>query len=169
MDDKIGTASLRPYDDSPGYDLISLGLVVFVTLLIGVWGTYFFRQPPPGIEDYTQVRNRTDLSTPAGHLELARWTEFNLKTVHRDHLPLEFKEHLQKALVPGASPEARAWAREWYGRRSAFLEARDRQAFNAAAHLELAELCQQVGMEEEAKREREKILKVRHDFPGLRR
>lgn len=169
MDDKIGTASLRPYDDSPGYDLISLGLVVFVTLLIGVWGTHYFRQPAPGLEDYAQVRNRTDLSGPAGHLELARWTEYNLKTVHGDHLPQEFKEHLQKALLPGEFPEGWAWAREWYGRRSAFLEARDRQAFNAAAHLELAELCQQVGLVDEAKREREKILKVRPDFPGLRR
>ena len=196
MDDRIGVASLRPYDESPGYDLISLGLVILVVLLVGVWCTHFFRQPPPGIEEYDRVCNTADPGTAAGQLRLARWVETNLKPAAGDHIPLEFKAHLKEALVlerkeiaafrlaaeigdvnawaalkeldAMSAPPVLGYAREWYRLRASWLDARDRAGFSAGAHFELSQVLDEIGLKNEAGLERAKIRAARPNFPGLK-
>lgn len=199
MDTPIGTSTLRPWDDSPGYDLISLGLVALVVLLIGVWLTHFFRQPPAGFEDYETKRAQLfqDKSfttgdgqlTSEGHLILAQWIDFNLRSADGDTIAPQFRENLAAALKkervsrealqrarahdPDArltladepAPPALSWAKTWVAKQSERL---DQTRAGASARLELAKLCDELELKEEAAREREKVRSVRPDHPGLR-
>jgi hypothetical protein len=98
MDDRIAPPALSTREESPAYDLISLGLVTLVILVVGIWVTHFFRQPPPGDEAFRRMQADLDLETSAGQLEAARWAMFNLRSGSFYGANDPFCEHLRKAL-----------------------------------------------------------------------
>ena len=104
MDSPIAPAALRQADDGPAYDLISLGLVVFTTLLITVWTTHFFRRQPKDVTDLRVLEDRaerlpnSDVLTSAGHLQVAQWANFNLRAPGSNGIPDPFTQHMREAL-----------------------------------------------------------------------
>lgn len=197
MDQPIGNATMRAWDDSPGYDLISLGLVGLVVLLIAVWLTHFFRQPAPGFEDYEtrrarlfQDRNFTASDgqlTSEGYLMLAQWVDFNLRPADGESIPPQLRENLVLALRreklerAGLKDSKSAWARAVLAENpepparawaQEWVRRRserfDRSGTSPSVRLELAKFCDELELKEEAAREREKVRTVRPDHPGLK-
>lgn len=196
MGAQIAPAAVRAADEGPGYDLISLGLVVFSVLLIGVWTPYWFRQQPAGLSELDAVRNRLDLSTSAGNLQAARWADCYFRTVDCTDVSVAFTRHLREALRleaaeraewerqkrdlrPDQNVEARIalsenpegpaarYAKQWYENRAAWLDARDTRGFNAKAHIDFSVALREIGMGREAELEKEKVRRARPDWPGL--
>ncbi|MEK7469601.1 MAG: hypothetical protein AAB074_19685 [Planctomycetota bacterium] len=185
MDAPIAPAALRQAADGPAYDLISLGLVVFTTLLITVWTTHFFRQQPADVKDLPSVEDRAEhvpgsvLLTSAGHLQVAQWADFNLRSAGGNGISMSFTVHLSAALelevqerenlsllaesaniseIDRVSarmqlkqkPLAREYAKKWYELRRDWIEANDRRGFDIGTHFEFQNVLVQFGMLEEA-------------------
>ncbi len=98
MDAPIAPSAVRTAEEGPAYDLISLGLVVFTILLVGVWTTHYFREAPFDNRDFEAVKAGVDERTSAGRLQAARWADFNLRSGSND-ISKHFCEELKEALV----------------------------------------------------------------------
>ncbi|MCC6740877.1 MAG: hypothetical protein IT452_17690 [Planctomycetia bacterium] len=196
MSAPIAPAAVRPAEEGPAFDLISLGLVVFTILLIGVWTPYYFRQNPADMNAWAAVRPGDHETQSAPFLAAARWADLYLHTTDCRGVSIAFRDSLKKALEleaaerqalrdqvdrlsPAQSIAARAelsehpegpaerYARQWYRNRAAWLDARDARGFDLGAHTELFVLLREIGMAREADLEQEKVRRVSPDWPGL--
>jgi hypothetical protein len=176
LDDKIAKPAMETRTEGPGYDLVSLGLVVLTLLLVGVWTTHFFRHPPPGLTDFDRARGailaRHGDDPVRVQIELARWADFHLRPGNGRTVSMEFVDALRAGLEEerklntqnAARGRARRfdaieYARGWARRRSDLLAERDRTGFDVEAHVQLVGLLEDLGMPEEAAAERGRMLK----------
>ncbi|KAF0244786.1 MAG: hypothetical protein FD180_2245 [Planctomycetota bacterium] len=135
-----------------------------------------------------------ELTTSAACLEAAKWADFNLPSPDGNHLSNEFVSHLKRAiklekaeraelrLLLGqgdnkdfdrvaartelkSEGRARQYARDWYKRRAAWLDACDTRKFEVDVHRELGELLEALSMPEEAAIE---FGKIERSLPVIR-
>jgi hypothetical protein len=107
MDSPIAPSAMRRSEDGPAYDLISLGLVVFTILLVGIWVSRFFHEPAD--DDFGRAVMQFDMDpslsnkdpadnlSAAGNLSAAQWADFHLHTPGGAPSK-EFRKHMKLAL-----------------------------------------------------------------------
>ncbi len=106
MDAPIAPRAMSAPDEGPVYDLIALGLVTFVILLTGVWVTHWFRQPPPGPEQFQKFLMTLDLHTSRDRLRAAKWADMHFRGEGAGQISMDFRDHLKAALRLEAAERA---------------------------------------------------------------